>query len=318
MLKVIYFLTIPISFAFLVGSLFEYSKFYNISKSLDSTMINNIYSEKFVESTEAQNIMKKVEPNILLKKDLPKKIVISKFKEINKKNEIISNDYISSNLKNNFSKKKLDFINTLLPLIAYENKKIILERQKLFEIKQFLVLEKTLSKKNIEYLNNISKKYKIVLINKHKIDVINELLINVNIIPKSIVLAQAANESGWGTSRFAKDYNALFGQYTYDENQGVIPFDRDDGKKHLIKYFSSINKSVESYILNINTHIAYKEFRDVRHKLNNKNIKYKNKKLIETLSVYAEDRSYVETIKSIIKSNDLEQFDLSLHDFIKS
>ena len=100
----------------------------------------------------------------------------------------------------------------------------------LFKMADYLKDMKTLKKDDILYLNNLAKKYKINTKNIHKIDLVNELLHSVDIIPNSIVLAQAANESGWGTSRFAKEYNALFGQYTYDENNGVIPFDRDEGK----------------------------------------------------------------------------------------
>ena len=110
----------------------------------------------------------------------------------------------------------------------------------------------------------ISKKYVIAIENKHKVDLIDELLRQVNTIPNSIVLAQAVNESGWGSSRFATESNALFGEYTYDTKNGIIPERRDKGKKHLIKNFSSIDKSVESYFKNINTHNAYKNFRLIR------------------------------------------------------
>ena len=190
-----------------------------------------------------------------------------------------------------------------MPLIAFENQKILLERKKLNKIKNILKLEKTLSNDDIDYLLTISKKYNIKNKKIHKIDVVNKLLLNVDIIPNSIVLAQAANESGWGTSRFAKEYNALFGQYTYDKNKGIIPFERAEGKKHLIKNFSSINKSVESYFKNINSHYAYEEFRKIRQEIKNQDLKYNIKKLTYSLRVYAEDKSYVNTLNSIIDSN---------------
>jgi len=132
------------------------------------------------------------------------------------------------------------------------------------------------------------------------------------------VLAQAVNESGWGTSRFAKKYNALFGQYTYDEDDGVVPFERDRGKKHLIKNFTSINKSVESYFNNINTHYAYSDFRVFRSKIKDLNVIYNVKELTKYLASYAEDISYVDTINSIIESNNFEQFDLKLLSFTNS
>ena len=154
-----------------------------------------------------------------------------------------------------------------MPLIALQNQQISIERNTLFKIKKYLIAQKTLKKEDLVYLNNLARKYFISSKNKHKIDLVDELLKSANIIPASIVLAQAANESGWGTSRFAREYNALFGQYTYDERKGVIPSKREEGKKHLIKNFSSIDKSGESYFRNINTHYAYENFRNIRNQM---------------------------------------------------
>ena len=132
----------------------------------------------------------------------------------------------------------------------------------------------------------------------------------MDIVPVSIGLAQAANESGWGTSRFAIEYNALFGEYTYDFSKGVIPLDREDGKRHLIKAFSSYDNSVESYFKNINTHYAYEKFRLTRKIMRDKNNFSNINLLVQRLNTYAEDDNYVETITSIIESNKLSQFDI--------
>ena len=150
------------------------------------------------------------------------------------------------------------------------------------------------------------------------IDLVKELLQSVDIIPNSIVLAQAANESGWGSSRFASEYNALFGQYTYDEKNGVVPLRRDKGERYLIKYFSSIDKSVESYFRNINTHYAYKKFRQIRSEMNTNNLGLNVKLLTQHLDVYAKDELYVETINSIIETNNFTQFDLINQFFVNS
>jgi len=225
---------------------------------------------------------------------------------------------VSSSWKNNFSQKKIEFIEILLPLIAFENQKIVIERQRLIKIKNYLQLQKTLVEDDIIYLNKMANKYQIKSKNKHKIDTLNRLLFSVNVIPNSIVLAQAANESGWGTSRFAKEYNALFGQYTYNEKNGIIPSEREEGKKHFVRYFSSINKSVESYFKNINTHYAYEEFRQMRSKININNLDSEVKLLTQHLDVYAEDESYVRTINSIIETNNFTQFDLINHFFVSS
>ena len=224
----------------------------------------------------------------------------------------------SLNWKNNFTKKKIKFIETLLPLISYQNQKIIVERKRLFEIYDYLDVQKTLHKGDIIFLKNIAKKYLINSKNKHKIDLVEELLQLVDIIPNSIVLAQAANESGWGSSRFAKEHNALFGQYTYDEKNGVVPLRRDKGERYLIRYFSSIDKSVESYFQNINTHYAYEKFRQIRSEMNKNNLGLNIKLLTQHLDVYAKDEFYVETINSIIETNNLMQFDLTNQYFVNS
>jgi Bax protein len=167
----------------------------------------------------------------------------------------------------------------------------------------------TLQKTDLDFLNKISKKYKIKTSDKHKYDLVNELLDRVDIIPNSIVLAQAANESGWGTSRFAKEFNALFGEYTYDYSDGVVPLLRKEGEKHLVKSFESVNKSVQSYFNNLNSHYAYKDFREVRKIMREKNNFSNLNLLIEELDSYAADINYIKIINSIIDVNKFHQFD---------
>ena len=167
----------------------------------------------------------------------------------------------------------------------------------------------TLSKTDLKFLNKISKKYRIKSDNKHKYDLVNELLNRVDIIPNSIVLAQAANESGWGTSRFAREYNALFGEYTYDYSDGVVPLLREKGEKHLVKTFTSVDKSVQSYFNNLNSHYAYEDFREVREIMREKNNFSNIKLLVEELDSYAADINYITTINAIIDANKLDQFD---------
>lgn len=318
MFKYFALLFIPLTFTFTVDSFLKYLDIKenivsNIGKveiiDLNSTKINQIYSEKFIQSDGEKTAPKKNKnfvKNIILKKK-PNYLV--------KYNSHNSLKLISPDWQKKFSSKKIKFIKTLLPLIAYENQKILLERKKLIDINNFLQAKKTLPNQDILYLKNISKKYKIITKNKHKTDIINELFIKVDIIPNSIVLSQAANESGWGTSRFAKEYNALFGQYTYDEKSGIVPYDRKEGERHFIKYFPSIDKSVESYFKNINTHKAYRDFRNVRKLNKDININLYIKELINTLSTYAEDVSYVDTLNSIIDTNNLRQFDIGFDTF---
>ena len=330
MLKFVPLLIIPIIFTFTFDHyFFDQKDTSNIKKdfikkissaetiprnsTINSSTIIQFYSEKIIQNFEDENIVMLKPKRKKIQLQINKKNLVPKITELDK-----SLKYISSDWQNNFSNKKVEFIKTLLPLIAFENQTILAERKKLLDISNFLSLEKTLSENDLNYLNKISLKYKISSKNKHKIDLINQLLLSVNIIPNSIVLAQAANESGWGTSRFAREYNALFGQYTYDENSGVIPSQREKGKKHLIKNFKSINKSVESYFNNINSHHAYKNFRKLRSQIDNFDNDYNIKILTNALDVYAEDESYVETINKIIDTNNLNQFDIISKGLISS
>ena len=278
--------------------------------SFDSSIINKLYSEKKIELNYLDNIVKKKTRVIVNIKNKPINTLIIEQVYETTKTSSFNLVFIDTFNFENFSNSKQDFIKTLLPLISYENQKILIERKNLFNIKEALVNEKTLNNQDLVYLRKIAKKYKIKTNNKHKIDLINQLLISIDIIPNSIVLAKAANESGWGTSRFAKEYNALFGEYTYDFSKGVIPLKREEGKKHLVKAFSSYNNSIKSYFRNINTHYAYEKFRLIRKQMRDKNNFSNINLLVERLSTYAEDNNYVKTINSIIESNKLSQFDI--------
>ena len=197
----------------------------------------------------------------------------------------------------------------MLPLIFYQNQNILLDRSKLEAIKISLNNNNTLPKSDLIFLEKISKKYRLKTDKKVKYQIVNELLNQVDIIPSSIVLAQAANESGWGTSRFAKEFNALFGEYTYDYSRGVVPLFRDEGEKYLVKSFDSIDKSVQSYFNNLNSHYAYADFREVRKIMRKQNNFTNIKLLVNELDSYALDKNYIRTINSIIEVNNLNQFD---------
>ena len=282
----------------------------NIIHDHDSSTINKIYSEKFIH----KDLLTYSKLTNLVENKLQESVIKKSKKRISN----YSLQFVSSNWKKNFSEKKANFIETVLPLISFENQRILFERQRLIEIKNYLQVKKTLVQNDLMYLNQLTKKYHIESENIHKIDLIEKLLFSVDVIPNSIVLAQAVNESGWGTSRFAREYNSLFGQYTYDINNGVVPYEREEGKKHLIRNFTSINKSVESYFQNINTHYAYHKFRKVRSQIHRKDLNKNIKLLTETLDVYAEDKLYVETLNAIIDTNNFFQFDLIKNLFFDS
>ncbi len=282
---------------------------FDFPKNIDSISINKLYSEKNIKFVNPQTLEEesnRIFVNIKAKPLNPS--IISQGKLIKNKN--LNNLNLDENFDvKNLSLAKIKFIETLLPLISYENEKILFDRKKILILKNNLLKNKTLTNVELTYLIKVADKYSIQYQDKHKIDLINELIVSVDIIPNSIVLAQAANESGWGTSRFAKQYNAFFGEYTYDFTKGVIPLKREEGKKHLVKAFTSYDKSVESYFKNINTHYAYEKFRLLRKLMREKNNFSDLDLLVSTLDSYAEDEQYVKTINSIIKVNKLKQFD---------
>ena len=233
-------------------------------------------------------------------------IITSKIKEqINPSIQVTLSDkdfdYLDSNKK--------EFVKTVLPIIINENQNILMIRSFVNELKGKLETFRTLNNNEIRKLNDIAQKYNIKYQNKHKLDLVDEILSNVDVIPNSIVLAQAAIESGWGKSRFAKEYNALFGEYTYDDSEGVIPLERENGDTHLIKAFSSYSNSVESYFDNINSHYAYEDFRDIRNIMRKRNNFSNVNLLVNKLSTYAEDENYIKTIRQVIKTNNFGIFD---------
>ena len=189
-----------------------------------------------------------------------------------------------------------------MPLILIENEKIIEDRKKLFKIlgKQ----SNTMGEK--VWLKRRFKDYDV------KGDDISELKLKMDIIPTSIAIAQAAKESGWGTSRFALEGNAMYGQWTWD-GDGIEPSKKDKKKEHKILKFPKLQSSVSAYMKNLNTHRGYSEFRKERSKLREKNKAVRGIDLVEYLYNYAQTGSeYVKILKKIIQQNDLTDFDSSI------
>jgi uncharacterized FlgJ-related protein len=196
--------------------------------------------------------------------------------------------------------KKETFIKIVLPLIVAENERISADREKLKIIsgKKFTTdLEKQwIRQKLLEY--------------KVKKGDISELVKRVDIIPTSIALAQAAKESGWGTSRFALEGNAIFGQWTWS-GQGISPLQREGDKNHKVLKFPILRASVKAYQNNLNTHKSYKKFREKRESLRSKNKDFINGlDLTETLKNYAQTGAeYTKILNQIIKQNRLTDFE---------
>ncbi len=191
------------------------------------------------------------------------------------------------------------FIKIILPLILDENSKITEDRKKLFKI-----LGKNFN--NAGERVWLKRRFK-----EYKIDDgdLSKLKMRMDIIPVSLALAQAANESGWGTSRFALEGNALFGQWTWSK-KGISPKNKDPDQSHKILQFQILKASVRAYKNNLNTHNAYQEFREARAKLRQEEKTIIGLELTKYIKNYASiGEKYVEIIESIIVKNSLTDFD---------
>ncbi len=207
--------------------------------------------------------------------------------------------------------KKEIFIKIVLPLILRENEEIISDRKKLFRI--LGKIKNTRAEK--KWLEFKLKQYQV------KNSDLSELKIRMDIIPVSLAIAQAAKETGWGTSRFALEGNALFGQWTYAAD-GIKPEDNTAGD-HKVRRFNVLQASVRAYKRNLNSHRVYKNFRSERAKLRERGEKINSLKLVKYLDKYAETgKLYTQILEKIIKQNSLMDFDqsklLPTKSFIKS
>ena len=195
--------------------------------------------------------------------------------------------------------KKDTFIKIVMPLILDENNKILENRKKLFRI----LAKPNNARGERVWLKRRFEDYSI------KNEDVTELKIRMDIIPVSIAIAQAAKESGWGTSRFALEGNAMFGQWTWGK-KGIAPLEREENKGHKILKFPILRSSVQAYKNNLNTHKGYRDFRKKRAELRKKNKKISGLELVEFLHNYAATGSeYTRILKQIIDQNQLTDFD---------
>ena len=199
----------------------------------------------------------------------------------------------------NTKKRKEFFIQIVLPLIIQENNNIKLDRKTLFSI----INKSNNSNSEKKWLVRKYKQYGV------KSNDLSTLKIRMDEIPVSLAIAQAAKETGWGTSRFAQEGNALFGQWTWS-GEGLRPKEAKEGQEHKVMKFNILQASVRAYQRNLNTHSTYKDFRKARAKLRDSNKKLDSIELSKYLNKYAETgNQYVEVLQKIIKQNKLQDFD---------
>jgi Bax protein len=189
--------------------------------------------------------------------------------------------------------RKEVFFNYLLPVIHKKNAEIVALRNAISN-----------NELNDNQLNDLAKKYRVETPSKE------ELLKVIDILPPSLVLAQAANESDWGRSRFAKDFNNYFGIWCFSKGCGVIPKDRDEDATHEVASFKSLEDCIDYYVLNINRSYAYEDLRLMRKNQRESLQPITGTLLAQGLGNYAfPGDEYIESIQTLINFNQLERHD---------
>ncbi len=203
----------------------------------------------------------------------------------------------------NVRQKKSLFFRALLPIVLAEN-------EKLAELREHVVVSidkgiMNLGEAERRWLKAIATEYKLKgSIAEAKVQ--QRLLRRVDVIPPALVLAQAANESAWGTSRFARQGNNLFGQWTYRQSEGIVPLGRPEGETYAVRAFSTIDASVRAYMHNLNTNPAYKKLRQLRIDMRKANVALDGHRLANGLLAYSSrGEEYVQEIQAMIRSNRL-------------
>lgn len=204
----------------------------------------------------------------------------------------------------NAKRRKAVFLELILPLILEANTHIAVERRRLLYVSAMIKSGISLPSNLQHWLARLALRYKT---EPGRLDI---LLKRVDVVPVSLATAQAAMESGWGTSRFATQGNAIFGQWTTAGGKGLVPTAREEGKTHKIRAFDRLSDSVAAYILNLNTHRAYRGLRAMRREAREKGMRPDGLTLAAGLEKYSEKgMEYVELLRDIIRVNRLSPLD---------
>ena len=210
----------------------------------------------------------------------------------------------------NLSLKKRQFFDYLEDYVLAENESIIRARN---ELKRYVAIADSgveFSERERYWLLNLADDYRIESEKHSEREILNELMLRIDVLPASLALAQAANESAWGTSRFALQGNNVFGQWCYEAGCGIIPAQRKPGASHEVRSFETIASSVQAYFLNINTHASYSYLRDLRSRMRARNLPFDPMSLAIGLGRYSErGDNYVNEVQRIILQNDLRKRD---------
>jgi Bax protein len=204
--------------------------------------------------------------------------------------------------------KKNLFFSSILPMAMLANEEISQQRATLDAIFQNFDQMETISTQQKKEIDEITARYRVKKDPLTNASARAMLFRRVDTIPESLVLAQAANESGWGTSRFSRQANNIFGEWTFTPGQGIVPENRPEGEIYEVRRFPSLYQSVRSYMRNINTHRAYTSLRKKREELRRSSLDVSGVKLSLELDNYSTRRqAYSREIQALIKANRLEE-----------
>lgn len=200
--------------------------------------------------------------------------------------------------------RKAIFFRTVLPLILRANEEILEDRHRLWRLVSEKRLGRKLKAEDRLWLRALTERYGV------SAGDFGTLLARVDVIPPSLALAQSAEESGWGTSRFARQGNAIFGQWTFKKEKGLVPLAREQGKTHRVKAFDRLIDSVRAYMLNLNSHKAYKGLRRERAAMRRSGRTVDGYILAGHLTKYSQrGQAYVTGIRGLISHNRLRRLD---------
>lgn len=206
--------------------------------------------------------------------------------------------------------RKDAFFGYLLPVVEAQNDWLVEARAFLKDQYQVLQSGQSPTDPAMRRLLALSERYRIVLSDPPEPVELEELLQRVDLIPPSLALAQAAAESGWGTSRFAREGNNLFGEWCFREGCGMVPQRRRGGAQHEVASFDSVSGAIDSYFRNLNTHPAYASMRELRANAREQQGKFIGPDLVPGLLMYSERREYyLDEILAMIRINRLVELD---------
>ncbi|RUO21679.1 glucosaminidase domain-containing protein [Aliidiomarina haloalkalitolerans] len=198
--------------------------------------------------------------------------------------------------------RKIAFFNYLIPSIDAENAHILALRATVQRLHDKYHRDGNLARQERRWLRDLASYYRVEA--EEMAGILATLLRRVDEVPDTLVLIQAANESGWGTSRFAQDARNFFGQWCWVEGCGIVPNSRPEGAQHEVQYFESVDASIQSYMRNLNTHFAYQELREIRAQLRSRNIPITAQPLTLGLMAYSErGEDYIVELNQMIRVN---------------